>query len=192
MEGRVGKDAATPRDDHVLPIVRVAALVIVVILALATFVLFFHPDQTEHHFAWTIKPKMTALLMGVGYGSAVYFYLRVLTERRWHRVALGFLPTTLFTWLLLATTILHFGKFHHGTLPFELWFWVYVITALLVPGLWLLNRPRESHTLEERDAHAHSLGRAGGAGRGGDRLAGSRGGHCSAGRPASSECGPGP
>jgi hypothetical protein len=79
-------------DDRILPFVRVVAAVIVVILAAATWVLFLHPDSTDTRFAWTISSEMTARLVGVGYGSALYFYLRVLTERRWHRVTLGSSP----------------------------------------------------------------------------------------------------
>jgi hypothetical protein len=145
-------DRTAVGDDRILPFVRVVAAVIVVILATATWVLFFHPDSTDRHFAWTISSEMTARLMGVGYGSALYFYLRVLTERRWHRVTLGFLPTTLFTWLMLGATLLHLDSFHHGTEPFQLWLWIYVVTVVLVPAVWLLNRPHDPGTLEARDA----------------------------------------
>src|SRR5438093_2893140 len=94
---------------------------------------------------------MTALLMGAGYGSALYFFARVLTGDRWHRVTLGFLPTTVFTWMMLGATLLHWDRFHHGSNAFLLWFWVYVITPVLVPALWLLNRRHDPKTLEERD-----------------------------------------
>src|SRR5438445_12846360 len=86
---------------------------------------------------------MTAMLMGAGYGSAILFYVRVLLGRRWHRVALGFIPTTVFTWLLLAATVLHWDKFRHGSLPFRLPVWIYAITPILVPAVCLLNRPRD-------------------------------------------------
>jgi len=86
----------------------------------------------------------------------VYFYLRVLFGRRWHRVALGFIPTAVFTWLLLAATILHWEKFHHGQFAFEAWFWIYVITPVLVPGTWLRNRGRDPGALDE---HAVGLPR---------------------------------
>ena len=140
------------RDDQILWPTRVAAGLVVVVLATASWVLYFHPDQTARRFAWTIKPTMTAMLMGAGYGSAIYFYVQVVTGRRWHRVALGFLPTTAFTWMLAVATILHWSKFHHGHLAFELWLWIYAITPFLVPALWLLNRTRDPGTPEERDA----------------------------------------
>jgi hypothetical protein len=143
----------TAHDDRILAITRVAAIVVTGILVLAWFVLFLHPGETAHRFAWTIDSRMTTMLMGAGYGSAIYFFARVVTERRWHRVTLGFLPTTVFTWMMLGATLLHWDRFHHGTSPFLLWFWVYVITPILVPALWLVNRRHDPKTLEEeRDA----------------------------------------
>jgi hypothetical protein len=143
---------AAPRDDRILPFTRVVAAAVIVILVVATIVLLLLPTQTDHRFAWTILPSMTAMLMGAGYGSALYFFVRVLTGDRWHRVALGFLPTTVFTWMMLGATLLHWDKFRHGSLPFALWFWIYLITPALVPAVWLLNRPRDPGALEARDA----------------------------------------
>jgi hypothetical protein len=143
--------AATP-DDRILALTRAAAAAVIVILLVATIVLFAFPAETDRRFAWTIQPSMTAMLMGAGYGSALYFFARVLTERRWHRVALGFLPTTLFTWMMLGATLLHWDRFRHGSLPFALWLWVYLITPVLVPGVWLVNRPHDRGDLEPRDA----------------------------------------
>src|SRR2546422_7063079 len=142
---------ASPQDDRILVPTRVVAAVVVVILFTAWFALYLHPGETDHRFAWTISSRMTALLMGAGYGSAILFYLRVLFGRRWHRVALGFIPTAVFTWLLAGATALHWGKFRHGSFPFLLWAWIYAITPLLVPAVWLWNRPRDPGTLEAAD-----------------------------------------
>ena len=100
---------------------------------LAWVVLFLHPGETDRRFAWTIDSRMTAMVMGAGYGSAIYFFVRVVSEHRWHRVGLGFLPITVFTWMMLGTTFLHWDRFRHGSFPFELWFWIYLITPVLVP-----------------------------------------------------------
>lgn len=145
-------NAAPDRDDRILPLTRAAAAVVFVILVLAWVVLFLHPGETDRRFAWTIDSRMTAMVMGAGYGSALYFFARVLTERRWHRVAQGFLPTTAFTWMMLGATLLHWDRFRHGSSPFLLWFWVYLITPVLVPAVWLVNRRRDPRTLEARDA----------------------------------------
>jgi hypothetical protein len=144
--------SAAAGDDRILLFTRVVAAVVIAILLLAWAVLFLFPTQTDHRFAWTIQPSMTAMLMGAGYGSALYFFARVLTGNRWHRVALGFLPTTVFTWMMLGATLLHWDKFHHGTLPFMLWFWVYLITPLVVPTVWVVNRRRDPGATKARDA----------------------------------------
>ena len=147
----VAEDRAPP-DDRILPVTRVVAAVVIGILLFAWVVLFLLPDETDTRFAWTIDSRMTAMLMGAGYGSAIYFFARVLTERGWHRVSLGFLPTTVFTWMMLGATALHWDRFRHGSTPFLLWFWIYLLTPILVPGVWLVNRRRDPRTLEVRDA----------------------------------------
>jgi hypothetical protein len=144
--------ATGPPDDRILVPTRVVAAVVVGILFTAWFALYLHPGETDQRFAWTISSRMTALLMGAGYGSAILFYLRVLFGRRWHRVALGFIPTTVFTWLLAGATALHWDKFRHGSVPFLLWVWIYAITPVLVPAAWLWNRPRDPGTPEAADA----------------------------------------
>lgn len=145
-------NAAGDRDDRILPFTRVVAGVVIVILVFAWIVLYLLPAETDHRFAWTIQPTMTAMVMGAGYGSAIYFFVRLLTERRWHRVTLGFFPITVFTWMMLGATFLHWDRFHHGSLPFRLWFWIYLITPILVPAVWLTNRGRDPGTPEARDA----------------------------------------
>ena len=140
------------RDDRILPFTRVVAAAVIVVLVFAFIVLFVLPGQTDRRFAWTIHPSMTAMLMGAGYGSALYFFVRVLTERRWHRVGLGFLPITVFTWMMLGTTFLHWNRFRHGSFPFDLWLWVYLATPVVVPFVWLMNRSHDPGSLEVRDA----------------------------------------
>jgi hypothetical protein len=143
---------SSPPDDRILPFTRVVAAVVIVILVFATVVLFVLPAETDRRFAWTIQSTMTAMLMGAGYGSALYFFVRVLLERRWHRVGLGFLPTTVFTWVMLGATFLHWDRFRHGSLPFHLWLWIYLITPVLVPGVWIVNRRHDPGVPEIRDA----------------------------------------
>jgi hypothetical protein len=131
------------RDDRILPFTRVLAAVVTAILVMAWVVLFLWPEQTDRRFAWTVEPTMTPMLMGAGYGSAALFWARVTAWRRWHTVGLGFLPTTVFTWMLLVATLLHWDKFHRGTGVFHLWLWVYIVTPVVVPAVWAWNRRRD-------------------------------------------------
>jgi len=140
-----------PQDDRVLPFTRVVAAVAIGILVLAFLVLFVFPGDTASRFVWTVHPSMTAMVMGAGYGSALYFFARVLTGRRWHRVALGFIPTTVFAWMMLGTTFLHWRDFRHGSPAFLLWFWVCLVTPILAPLVWLVNRRHDPRMLEPDD-----------------------------------------
>jgi hypothetical protein len=148
---RVAATETRQPEDRILLGTKIVAAVVMGILFTAWYALYLHPGETDHRFAWTIASHMTALLMGAGYGSAILFYLHVLVGKRWHRVALGFLPTIVFTWLLAAATALHWDKFRHGSGPFLLWVWIYAITPLLVPAVWLWNRPQDPGTLEVAD-----------------------------------------
>jgi hypothetical protein len=144
-------------NDRVLPVTRLVAAFVIIILVLAIWVLYLHPDETDQFFAWTIKPRMTALAMGAGYAMGAYFFARVLLSPRWHRAGLGFLPITVFTIFMLLATVLHWDRFHQGTFSFALWVVVYVITPFLVPFIWLRNRAADPGTSEPSDLIVPSM-----------------------------------
>ncbi|WP_372912673.1 hypothetical protein [Salinigranum sp.] len=146
----------TVRDDHVLPLTRWVARGIVPFLAAAFFVLYGVPDRTAEFFAWTIRPEMTPVVMGAGYGAGVYFFYRVSTAERWHTVAPVFLGIAVFTWLMAVATVLHWENFNHGHHTFVLWVLLYAVTPLLVPAVWIRNRRTLS---TEPDANAVRLPR---------------------------------
>ncbi len=138
-------------DDRILPVTRVVAALIVPFLVVAFAILYLLPDATDRLFAWTIMPRMSALLMGAGYVSGVYFFIRVVRAPRWHWVAQAFLPLTLFVcWLELAT-ILHWDRFHHGHIAFVAWTAIYTLTPFILPALWLRNRTADPRTPDPGD-----------------------------------------
>lgn len=138
-------------DDRILPVTRVVAALIVPFLVVAFAILYLMPDATDRLFAWTIMPRMSALLMGAGYVSGVYFFIRVVRAPRWHWVAQAFLPLTLFVcWLELAT-ILHWDRFHHGHIAFVAWTAIYTLTPFILPALWLRNRSADPRTPDPDD-----------------------------------------
>src|SRR4051794_39876968 len=136
---------------RILPEVRWTAMVVIVVLLLAVAVLYGLPDRTGELFAWKINPPMTAVFLGAGYAGGAYFFLRVVLASRWHTVANIYLPTTVFVWLMLAATLLHFDKFIKDSLAFNLWFVIYLITPIWVPFLWYRNRVSDPHILEQGD-----------------------------------------
>lgn len=143
----------TAQDDRILLPTTITAIVVIVVLLLAFLALYLEPDHTDVNFAWTVLPRTSALLIGAGYTAGAYFFLRLLTDRRWHRVQAGFLPIMLFTVCMLLATLLHLDRFHAGATAFYLWTIIYIITPFAVPLLWWLNRRTGMRGLEEHDLY---------------------------------------
>jgi hypothetical protein len=137
---RRGSTAPDGRDDRVLPVTRWVARVVTVVLAAAFLVLYGLPGRTTELFAWTIRPEMTPVVMGAGYGAGVYFFYRVATIEEFHRVAPVFPGIAVFTWAMALATLLHWENFNHTHYTFVLWVFLYAVTPVLVPALWVLNR----------------------------------------------------
>ena len=128
------------RDDRVFPVTRWVAAIIVPFLVVAFAILYLFPDHTKELFAWTIQPRMSAMLLGAAYIGGAYFFVRVATFARWHWVKVGFLPVTTFAALLGIATILHWDRFNHSSISFFAWAGLYFTTPFVVFLLWLRNR----------------------------------------------------
>ena len=144
--GRSGSEIG--RDDRVLRVTRWSGYVIAPVLFLAFVSLYGAPDGTEMYFAWGISPDLTPLLMGAGYGAGAYFFYRVVTVANWHRVHVLFPGIFVFTLSMAVATYLHWDAFTHGHFSTWLWLFLYVVTPVLIPGLWLLNGRTDPQTLE--------------------------------------------
>jgi hypothetical protein len=147
-------------DDRTLPVTRVVAALIVPFLVVAFAILYLLPDETDRLFAWTIMPRMTALLMGAGYASGVYFFIRVFRAPHWHWIGLAFLPLTVFVCFLELATILHWDRFHHGHIAFFAWTAIYTLTPFILPAVWLRNRSADPGTPDPGDVIVPLLLRA--------------------------------
>ncbi|WP_411967375.1 hypothetical protein [Haloferax sp. YSSS75] len=150
VELRRGLDTAV-HDDRVLPVTRWVARIIVPFLAAAFLVLYGFPTRTTELFAWTIRPEMTPIIMGAGYGAGVFFFYRVSTADEWHTVAPVFLGITTFTWFMAIATVLHWENFNHTHATFALWVFLYAVTPVLVPAVWALNRRTDTGELGADD-----------------------------------------
>ncbi|MDX1438138.1 MAG: hypothetical protein R3335_15105 [Anaerolineales bacterium] len=126
--------------DRVLVITRVLAAIIVPILLAAFFMLYLFPDRSGELFAWPIRPPMTAMMLGATYLGGVYFFARVIIAWQWHTVQLGFLPVSAFAGYMGIATILHWDKFTHGFISFQLWALLYFTLPFVIPLVWYLNQ----------------------------------------------------
>jgi hypothetical protein len=139
------------RDDAILPATRLVAAGVIPFLLAAFLILYLRPEETARRFAWEIASPLTCALMGAGYLGGAFFFARVLGERRWHRVGGGFPSVAVFTAVLLAATLLHWDTFDPRHWPFLVWLVIYIVTPVVVPLVWLLNRRRDPGEPEPDD-----------------------------------------
>jgi hypothetical protein len=128
---------------------RLLALVIVPFLLGAFVILYFFPKETARLFAWPIKPTMTSMVLASAYLGGAYFFLRVLVERHWNAIKIGFPPVILFAGLLGVATVMHWDVFNHRHATFWIWAALYFTTPFLVLWAWLANRRIASSPLTD-------------------------------------------
>jgi hypothetical protein len=146
------------RDDRVLDATKWTSFVVVLVLVPSLVILWGLPGRTADLWAWTIKPELTPIFMGAGYGAGAYFFARVFVGRRWHHGAAGVLGAAVFAALMLLTTVIHYDKFNHGharvlaATAFYLWVFVYIVSPFVVGALWYLNQRTDPGVPEPVDA----------------------------------------
>lgn len=129
-----------PHDDRVLPLTRAVAILVIPFLLVAFGLLYARSELATALFAWEIKPRLTAMLLGSAYLGGVVFFASLLAARRWHRVALGVPAVATFASLLLVTTVLHRDLFLFDRVSGWAWTLIYVVAPPLVVLAWALNR----------------------------------------------------
>jgi len=127
------------RDDRLLRLTQATFLPLALLSIVFGPLLYLFPDRTDLYFAWTITPAMSAVFIGAGYISGALVIFRLLWLGRWHLMR----PFTLGGWgfivAILAATLLHWDRFHHGTLFFYVWFVVYAAGPFLLPIAYWRN-----------------------------------------------------
>ncbi len=126
--------------DRLLLGTRVLAFVVIPVLVAAFIILFGFPSRTKQLWAWTLKPELTASIMGAAYLSGAWFFVRSVYDGRWHRVAIGWLAVIPFTGFLGVATLIHWDKFNHDHVSFWAWLLLYSVTPTALPGLWIMNQ----------------------------------------------------
>ena len=137
---------APRRDDRLLAPTRWVAAGVIPVLVAAFVILYGFPERTDRLWGWMICPEMSGLVMGGGYLSGAYLFTRVTRAREWHRVSAGFLATTVFSSILLVTTVLHWSRFNHDHVSFWAWLLLYGTTPVLLPVLWARNQRHDPGT----------------------------------------------
>jgi MFS family permease len=112
--------------DRVLPLTRGVAILVIPFLLVAFGLLYVRSELASDLFAWAIRPRITAMLLGSAYLGGVVFFSLLLASRIWHRAAL--------------TTLLHLDLFTFDRVAGWVWTLIYVVAPPLVVVAWFLNR----------------------------------------------------
>ena len=139
------------RDDRIFPEIKPIAAFIVAVLIAAVAILYLMPTQTKELFAWQINPTMTPMLMGAGYLSGAWFFIRAIMSKRWHHFGNGLLAITAFVWFMGVATLLHSDKLNGTQVSIYAWVILYIVTPFLVPFLWYRNRVTDPGTPDPDD-----------------------------------------
>jgi len=145
--------------DHILLETRIIAALVIPFLVLAFLILYLYPQESARRFAWPIDPGLLAMYIGAGYLGGAYLFAHTLLGRAWHRVAAGFWPVTTFATSMLLITLLHWDQVDIHHFPFQLWLILYVVTPVLIPVIWLRNRPQDPLVLAVGDKRVPRLSR---------------------------------
>ncbi len=146
------------RDGRILPATHWVSLAVFLILVPALVILWGLPGRTADAWSWTIKPDLTPIFLGAGYGAGAYFFLRTFLARQFHPSSAGIFGAGFFATLMLIATLLHWDRFNHGDAPligaivFYAWVGVYVVSPFVVLGLWWANRRTDSGAPEPGEA----------------------------------------
>jgi len=122
---------------------RVLLVVAAVLVALAGVQLFVFADRTEHWFAWTVQPPLTAAFLGSAYWSSAAVELVSARSRSWAGARVAVPGVLTFSTLTLLVTLVHLDRFHlAATNPAATravtWAWiaVYAAVPVLMAVLW--------------------------------------------------------
>jgi hypothetical protein len=134
------RDLSNDASDRILPVTRIVACIIFPVLILGFILLYLMPTETEAHFAWTINPEMTPIIMGSGYLAGTYYFIRIAIGRRWSHVALTNPAVSMFATMMMVATVIHWDLFNHTHWAFYTWVSLYTVAPPIVLAIWWWNR----------------------------------------------------
>src|SRR6266568_9690403 len=137
----IGQQSGEGRARPALVPLRALFLVASGLVVLAAIQLFVLTDRTDHFFAWTIRPPISAAADGAFYLAAVLVLVPATGAREWPRVrSLAFTVLVVSTGKL-AATVIHASRFHFhspdATARVAAWGWL-AVYAVVPPVLFAL------------------------------------------------------
>jgi hypothetical protein len=109
---------------------------------LSLFTISLTPADTAQHFAWPIRPVVTAALLGAFYIAAASSFVLALFARRWENIRVFIWASILFSSVELLATFLHWDRFSVGSTAFNVWFVSYVLPPPLFIAFYFWHQRR--------------------------------------------------
>jgi hypothetical protein len=103
----------------------------------SVFILRMNRDDP---WAWQIKPDMSAVVAGAGYGFGACAITSLLLRNQWHSLNTALFATGVFSVAMLLATLLQLDRFFAGTPRLDVWFAIYLLLPLALPVAWFFNR----------------------------------------------------
>jgi hypothetical protein len=97
---------------EVLPAWRPLIAAFLTLTLLSTISLYVLAARTDHYFAWTINPPLSAAFLGGGYAAGFVLIVLTMRERVWARARVAYATVCVFVWVTLLATVLHLDRFH--------------------------------------------------------------------------------
>jgi hypothetical protein len=138
---------AEPGVRPLTPGMRLMLLVASLLVFLVGVQLFILTEDTDHWFAWTITPPLTAAFLGGSYWASFALEWLASRERSWARARVAVPAVLSFTTLTLIASLIHLDKFHLSRPQFETvaatWIWLAVYGLVpIIMSLLLVQQLR--------------------------------------------------
>lgn len=126
--------------DPILPLVRRAVWVLLVLAGANGAYLYLVPGQAAADYAWPVRPAATAAFMGAGYlAGLVAAYLAIFRVRLWRSVYALTPAFICLSVLLFAATLIHADRFRWSFPLTWMWTAVYATIPIAAALLWRMQ-----------------------------------------------------
>ena len=106
----------------------------------AILTIFLRPDDTDSNFAWPIAPTVMAAVLGAFYLASASLFVMALFAKKWQKVRVMVIPTAVFSFAMLVTTVIHWDKFSVGSGPFYVWLASYALPPPIFISLYIWHQ----------------------------------------------------
>lgn len=131
---------------RLIPQMRRALVVSVVVLAALGTTLVLFPEQTDRYFSWPIEPPLTASVLAANYYAATLVLLLALRGWVWAPAQVVLPGGIAFSALATLATFMHLSRFNFSSdaVSAKVFAWVWLVAYLILPPLLVAFWPSQA------------------------------------------------